>query len=107
MDETQANFQELNAQMSQISQTFARIGDHLEVCRHWLDWLVLRQCELLLTLWVLQSSESKRKRAVEAAAVVQYLQLFANWSRDFQQLPQLFRSEDRLPEAAVRRFCAL
>ncbi|KAK9801425.1 hypothetical protein WJX73_010769 [Symbiochloris irregularis] len=77
MDETQANFQELNAQMSQISQTFARIGDHLE------------------------SSESKRKRSVEAAAVVQYLQLFANWSRDFQQLPQLFRSEDRLPEAAA------
>lgn len=31
MDETQANFQELNAQMTQISQTFARIGDHLQV----------------------------------------------------------------------------
>ena len=34
MDESQANFQELNAQMTQISQTFARIGDHLQVHSH-------------------------------------------------------------------------
>ena len=32
MDETQAKFQKLNAQMTQISQTFARLGDHLQAC---------------------------------------------------------------------------
>lgn len=33
MDETQANFQELNAQMTQVSQAFAKIGDRLQVPR--------------------------------------------------------------------------
>ena len=48
-----------------------------------------------------QSAENKRKRALEAAAIVRYLQEFANSPGNFSGLSELFHSDDRLAEAAV------
>ena len=48
-----------------------------------------------------QTAESKRKRALEAAAIIRHLQEFAHSPDNLSGLSELFTSDERLAEAAV------
>ncbi len=49
----------------------------------------------------MQNAEGFRKRALEGIKVITYLQEFANVG-SLSELPELFRDDNRLAEAAVR-----
>ncbi|BDA40569.1 Exocyst complex component 5 [Coccomyxa sp. Obi] len=76
LDKAKSAFSQLDAQMSQSTQTATKIGDRLH------------------------SAEGFRKRALEGVKVITYLQEFANVS-DLSELSELFRDDDRLAEAAA------
>ena len=124
LEKAQHAFSQLDAQMSQSSQTATKIGDRLHV-RLVLPCLVLWTGKLL-AIWkysvtelstgqwdgsasqcVLtlcgagQNAEGFRQRALEGIKVVTYLQEFANVSQ-LSELSELFQDDNRLAEAAVR-----
>ncbi|EIE26781.1 Sec10-domain-containing protein [Coccomyxa subellipsoidea C-169] len=76
LEKAQSTFSQLDAQMSQSSQTAAKIGDRLH------------------------NAEGFRKRALEGVKVVTYLQEFANVAQ-LSELSELFQDDNRLAEAAA------
>ena len=53
-----------------------------------------------MSLCYVQNAEGFRKRALEGIKVITYLQEFANVA-SLHELPELFRDDNRLAEAAV------
>ncbi|KAK9916806.1 hypothetical protein WJX75_007279 [Coccomyxa subellipsoidea] len=76
LEKAQHAFSQLDAQMSQSSQTATKIGDRLH------------------------NAEGFRQRALEGIKVVTYLQEFANVSQ-LSELSELFQDDNRLAEAAA------